>query len=222
MGHRTPPTLPPTLVLAAAGGPCAMRDRYGLVLATAPTAEPITVTDVEDWLRIDPEDSQGAVIALLITEARERFERVTGRALLTQTWRLTLPCFPAMIELPRPPAASVTSITYVDTAGNTQTLSTAAYRLVTDQWPGRIEQVIGQVWPATYPQYEAVKVTYTAGWSAATSVPTEIKLALLQHVAYRFLRRGEGLVGEQAGGGANAAETYLDGLFLKFQAGGYQ
>ena len=199
-----------------------MPDRYGLVLVTPPTAEPLTITEVEDWLRIDPEDSQGAVMALLITEARERLERVTGRALLTQTWRLTLPWFPAVIELPRPPAASVTSITYRDTAGTTQTLASAAYRLVTDQWPGRIEEAAGYSWPATDDALEAVRVTYTAGWSAATSVPTEIKLALLQHVAYRFLRRGEAVAGEQAGATGGGAEAYLDGLFLNFQAGGYQ
>ena len=198
-----------------------MPDRYGLTLVTPTTLSPLTQTEVEDWLRIDPEDAQASVVSMLITEAAQRFERVTGRALLTQTWRLTLPTFPAVIELPRPPAASVSSITYLDTAGTLQTLSASAYRLVTDQWPGRVEEATGYSWPATDDQLEAVKVTYTAGYTAATSIPTEVKIALLQHVAYRFLRRGDAVAGEQAGATGGGAETYLDGLFLKFDAGGY-
>ena len=199
-----------------------MCDRYGLTLVTPATLSPLTQTEVEDWLRIDPEDAQAGVVAMLITEAAQRFERVTGRALLTQTWRLTLDSWPAVIELPRPPAASVTSITYVDTAGNTQTLSASAYRLNADQWPARIEPATGYTWPSLYSWYkEKVKVTYVAGYAAATSIPTEIKLALLQHVAYRFLRRGDAVAGEQAGATGGGAESYLDGLFLKFDAGGY-
>ena len=107
-------------------------------------------------------------------------EAVTWRALIQQTWVLTLPAFPAVIYLPKPPTASVTSIAYIDTAGASQTLSTDIYALDSRQEPARIVTKFGQVWPATRAQNEnAVTVTFVAGYGAsASSVPEPLRHAV--------------------------------------------
>lgn len=135
-----------------------LREHFGLVLVTPPAVEPLTVadgsaTDVKLWLRIDSGDtSQDVLLGALVKAARQRCERVTRRALVTQTWRYALDRFPGWplpdtvpqgsaeawgsdlyrfgidvdpraIRLPRPPLQSVTSVAYTDTTGTPQTLA---------------------------------------------------------------------------------------------------
>jgi hypothetical protein len=67
-----------------------------LRLVTAPTVEPLTVSDavVKQALRVI-DTAEDAYITLLLTMAREACERITRRALMTQTWALTMDKFPA-------------------------------------------------------------------------------------------------------------------------------
>lgn len=95
-----------------------------LKLITAPTVEPVTLAGVKNHLRIDSED-ENALITALITTARQLAERDTKRAFITQTWRLYLDESPAEIYLPKPPLQSVESIktiyaleSYVDQNSN--------------------------------------------------------------------------------------------------------
>src|ERR1051325_1611605 len=55
----------------------------------------------------------------LISEARDLVETLLNRALLQQTWRLTLDAFPCsdVLRLPRPSLISVTSVKYLNTSG---------------------------------------------------------------------------------------------------------
>lgn len=55
--------------------------------------------------------------------ATEAAEQMTGRAIMPQTWELTLDAFPDALELTRVPVASVTSLKYFDATGTEQTLS---------------------------------------------------------------------------------------------------
>jgi hypothetical protein len=50
---------------------------------TPPSVEPITLTDMKNYLNVDFDDLD-AVIAPIITSAREYIEHITGRALATQ------------------------------------------------------------------------------------------------------------------------------------------
>src|SRR5689334_10750978 len=50
---------------------------------TPPSSEPITLSNVKDWLNIDF-SSKDTLISSLITRARSYAETVTGRALATQ------------------------------------------------------------------------------------------------------------------------------------------
>jgi uncharacterized phiE125 gp8 family phage protein len=153
-----------------------MTQSQSLTLQTAPTIEPVSLPDVRTHLRITTHDEDG-YLTTLRRVARQHVERTTGRALLTQTWDYKLGAFIDPIVLPYPPAASVTSITYVDSEGNVQTLSTDVYELDTAR--GHVRRKFGQDWPAVRIHNDAITVRYVAGWTSAAAVPGDIRHAVL-------------------------------------------
>ncbi len=62
-------------------------------LLTAPAAEPLSVADAKAFLRVEHDDDD-AVIAALIAAARNHVEALTRLGLLTQTWRIVLDRWP--------------------------------------------------------------------------------------------------------------------------------
>lgn len=116
------------------------------------------------------------VLNMLAGSATRRAETITRCALLTQTWDLTLDRFPAwVLNVPKPPLRSVTSITYIDTNGVTQTLDASQYVVDTKSEPGRITPAFGAVWPSTQCRINAVTVRLVCGFGAAADVPADVK-----------------------------------------------
>jgi uncharacterized phiE125 gp8 family phage protein len=114
-------------------------------------------------------------------------EHYMGRAILNQTWQLSLDAFPDEIRLVMPPVASVTFVKYLDASGNEQTLATNQYVVDTVTEPCRITPAYQVSWPQTYAQANAVKVEYITGYGATdTSTPAEIKLYLLAKLVEQF------------------------------------
>lgn len=164
--------------------------RYTLKRTVAPASEPITTAEAKSNLRVDISDDD-TLIGNLIAAAREELEGRTSRAFVTQTWQMKLDRFPLdVIEVPICPLATVTSITYLDSAGDSQTLSTDIYTVDTVSEPGRITRKYGQSWPLTYSQQNAVTVTFTAGYGNAAAVPQVVKQAIQMLVAHRYAYRG--------------------------------
>jgi uncharacterized phiE125 gp8 family phage protein len=148
---------------------------YSIELTSEPFAEPLDAQEMKDHLRVDGE-SEDAIVGAWVTAARRYVEDKAGRQFVTATARLTLDRFPftcnyqwlpsperRTIVVPRAPLQSVTSITYVDAGGDTQTLSANSYRVdVRSPW-GRITPAFGLTWPVTRPETSAVTVTCVIG-----------------------------------------------------------
>lgn len=173
--------------------------RYALTLVAPPTAEPVTLAEAKAQLKVDA-SADDALITSLITAARQQAEETGafgfshGRALVTQTLALFLDGFPdadGAIEVPRPPLASVTSITYVDTAGTTQTLASSDYTVDAKSKPGRVAPAFGKSWPATRDVINAVTVTFDAGYGTAAAVPESIKREIKALLVHLYERREE-------------------------------
>lgn len=114
------------------------------------------ITDDDDYIRS------------LIAAAIPVVENLTNRRLMLQTWALFLDTFPrgqCPIELPYPPLRAVSSITYTDVDGNTQTLATSEYQVDDKGLIGTVALKHGKSWPDTQTEgLNAVKVQYTCGY----------------------------------------------------------
>ena len=75
------------------------------------------------------------------------------------------------IRVPRPPLQAVGNIAYIDGSGNlVPTLAASNYQVSTAKEPGLIAPTYGIPWPFTQAQYDAVTVTFTAGYGPQTTI----------------------------------------------------
>jgi len=75
---------------------------WSTAIITEPTVEPISLQEAKDHLRIRHSD-EDTDIERMITAARRHAEQFTGRAFISQRWRLTLDYLPSRIYLPWAP-----------------------------------------------------------------------------------------------------------------------
>lgn len=173
-----------------------MSEDYALATVTGPTAEPVSLDLAKQHLRIDHDDEDDLIRAW-ISAARELCEAHTGRRLVTQTLRLTLPAWPcdSVIRLPVEPVASVTSVVYADAAGDAVTLESGDYQEWLDHSPPIVAPLAGEVWPVVeYGNLKPITVTFVAG-TATTAVPAALKAAVLLTLGYWDGDRGDGDTG---------------------------
>ena len=190
-----------------------------LVTLTAPAAEPVSLAELKDYLRIDAGDtSQDALLTDRGIAAREWAEAYTERRFITQQLRLWLDFFPGYIDmkltgqrvstpfvsganallvglryaisLPCPPVQSIDVFKYVDTNGGTTQL-TANVGFIADlqSQPARLAPPFGSVWPAAQVVPNAIQIDYTAGYGLAAAVPSGIKTAIKRLTAHWFENR---------------------------------
>jgi len=171
-----------------------------LNVTTAAAGLALDLQDVKTHLRID-NDSDGTsvddafLVGTAIPAVSAYVERMCGRAFLTQTWTYKLDRFPwdsVRIEIPKPPLQSITSVTYLDGNGDSQTVSASDYNVITstDVAPGIVELDFGKSWPTTRTQVNAVTITFVAGYGASPEdVPAELKLAMLAAIGVVYEHR---------------------------------
>lgn len=185
--------------------------KYGLQLITAPTIEPVTLDEAKTQVRVAKEVStHDQDLTRLIVAARQVVEDRLNRQLITATWDLHLDRFPLWsgetqnnmtprpIRVPRAPLQSVTYIQYADTSGNTQTLDTSIYKVLTTREPGEIWLKFGQIWKIARFEPDVITVRFVAGFgSTAALVPAKYKQPILLMISDWFENRmGEGETSE--------------------------
>lgn len=193
--------------------------RYGLTLLTPPTVEPVTIAEARKHVELPAGYTKhDDHLARLVKAARQRAEAMTGRQICTATWDLFLDSFDydeQCFYLPKPPLQSVTSITYVDTNGATQTWSSANYTVSVSREPGRVSLAYGVAYPSIRFQSDAVRVRYVAGYGVAAAVPDALKEAILLMVGHWFDHREDVIVGTITSEMPNAARD----LLMQYQCG---
>jgi uncharacterized phiE125 gp8 family phage protein len=171
-----------------------------LTRATPPAVEPVSVSEAKAHLRVDISDDD-SYIQNLVSSAREWCEQYLDRTLINTQWTMRLDSFPYEIELPRPPIATsgtttAVALTYTLGDDSTATLSTTAYRVDRHSTPGVVRQLRAGTWPANLDDYNAVAVTWWAGYGASgTSVPAAIRHAILMLVGHWYESRSSVLTG---------------------------
>jgi uncharacterized phiE125 gp8 family phage protein len=154
--------------------------------------EPVTTAEAKAHLRISHTD-EDALISSLIVAARNYVEGLANRPLVQRPYALKLDRFPMFNEiiLPAGKVSAVASITYVDIAGTTQTLSASGYTVETQRLPGSVVLNPSNLtaWPTSrfYAGIASVTISYTAGYgSTASSVPQALRQAVLMSIGYWY------------------------------------
>lgn len=178
----------------------------GYKRTTEPTSEPITTAEAKSHCRVD-HTADDTLIDTYISAARRWCEDWQNRTAYTTTWTLKLDCFPdrdtgvgaqraARIDLPRGPVASVTSIVYVDSDGNNQTIDASDYVLDNSGTMGNsVYPAYGEVWPTPRNQPNCVTVVYVAGAATTGAIPATFKQAVKLLVGHWYENRESVLVG---------------------------
>lgn len=190
-------------------------NNYKLSLVTAPATEPVTLTEVKAFLRID-NTNDDTLLTSLISVARTAAENYTRRAFISQTWKMYMDKWDIKssniwwdgvkelpisyvtgkqdIEIPLAPLISVTHLkTYDDTDAAT-TFSNSNYFVSVYSGDyaqnGRIVLRDGQAWPTFERPADGIEIQFVAGYGAsASNVPYAIKQAILQEVAFIYEHR---------------------------------
>lgn len=152
----------------------------GLKLITPPAAEPVTLQEAKDHLRITGSD-EDALLTTFIEVAREYCEEYQNKAYITQTWDLSLDEFPkSPYSLPKPPLQSISSIKYYDQDGTEHEFNASNYLVDTASVKGRVSLAYGKSWPSvTLQPINGVVIQFVAGYGdATTDVPERIRNAI--------------------------------------------
>ena len=193
----------------------AQQPHFAVTEVTGPAAEPVDFDFLKSWLRIDANEHNPQLKALL-TMARQMCSDYAGRAFINTQYAMTLDRFPLVpnsqyapgnpnilapvlqnvwpldpsiwaIKLPRSPCVSVDSITYYDVNGNIQTFAPASYILDNKSEPARISPATGSYWPSVQWRPNAVSITFTAGYgTTADKVPAKFRMAIASCVGHWY------------------------------------
>lgn len=168
------------------------------ILVTPPQAEPVSLDEAKMHVRIDGTAEDG-LMERLIAAARTDVESRTGRAMVSQGWRIVLDRVPAngSIRLAPAPVASVEAVTVYAEDGEPTVLDAADYALDAASAPGRLKLVHGRFWGAR--AMNGVEVDFTCGYGAPAEVPAPLRQAVLMLVAYWYEQREAAVVGAVAG-----------------------
>ena len=188
-----------------------------LRLVTPASALAVTLAEAKAHLRVDGTD-EDSLITALIAAATETAEQITGRAIMLQTWEIAIDAFPESIDITRVPLSSVTSVTYTDAAGASQTLTSGTHyriRTIDDFSFSSIVPAYGYTWPTTRSDTDVVVVRFVAGYANAAAVPQPIKNWILLAIGDMYARRERSSTGTERS--QSAPLQFADGLLDRYK-----
>ena len=169
-----------------------------LTKLTNPQTLPVSLDAIKHHVAIDlSESGYDPLLTDLIRSAAEWVESETHVTLIATQLRAVWPEPPAeVVKLPAWPVSAVESITYLDTAGASQTLSAANYRTELVQCPATVRPGISLDWPDTLvDSIVGFTVNMTAGYASAAVVPHAFRHLIKLLVGHWFKHREGVLVG---------------------------
>lgn len=159
---------------------------------TAPAEFTLAEVFTKEQIR-DLGDSEDDLLLEYLAAAREMVETDSRRALLPQTWRLFLDCYPecGVVKIPRCPVSAVSSFQVYNTSGAWQTLIEGTdYVVDLASEPARICRAYGAIWPTHKTSYpNCIKITFTAGYADVDAVPPVAMQAMRLLVGHWYRNR---------------------------------
>ena len=186
-----------------------------LIRTVIPTNAAVSDADQKLHAKIDLTDDDALVTDINLA-AIEYVEDRLQRGFITQTWELSLDGFPRSgcpIELCRVPAIAITSINYIDTNGDSQTLATTEYTLDDKAEPAAIWEAALKTWPATQNVVNSVTILYTVGYGDDDTDISEKYRTLIKQVFTHWYRHREGVKDKKW----EKLPLHMDALFEKYE-----
>ena len=175
---------------------------YNYVVETAPSALPLSLAETRTHLRIT-DSCEDTYIKLLIQTVRDFFEIFTNRTLINTTYKGFLDQFPGTFVYPygyccedgilirKSKVSSITSIKYLLDSVLTTWDNSNYYVSESNMYPN-IFLEDGKSYPTTDDRIQAIEIIFVAGYGATnTDIPSDIKMALLNHIAFLYENRGD-------------------------------
>ena len=165
-------------------------------LKTAPSTEPVTLTEAKLHLKMDDITTDDDLITSLIKAARMACESYCNMGFISQTWEYGLDKF-QNIDLNKYPVTAI-SVQYYDKDNTLQTLASSVYDTDYTNSPIRFRLGYNQTWPDTYKRMNAVIITATVGFTNAAAIPEDIKSAIKLMIGHLYANREAVVVGRIA------------------------
>ena len=164
-----------------------------------PAAEPVTLAEAKDYLRIAG-DAEDGLVAHLVASARARIEELTGVAMISRSLRLTLDWWPRgtverrWVRLPVRPAGDLTAVRVYDRHGVaadvTERFTLPAGRQAKLMWTDGAFP-----WPGQ--RVNGIEIDYAAGFGEAPEdVADGLRLAVKRLAAHAYAARNPGTIAE--------------------------
>lgn len=163
-------------------------------LVEAPGTLPITAAEFrrQAWEIYDADASDDTFITDLLARATAHVETITGRKLVSQTWRGYLDEWPAgagAIELPFGRVTAISRFNWlgVDAVDHTMTAGTDYIASLSGCFPKVV--AVGS-WPSgSLFQVDPIRIEFVAGFGTAAAVPADLKHAILMLAAHWYKNR---------------------------------
>jgi uncharacterized phiE125 gp8 family phage protein len=168
------------------------------ILLAGPAAEPITLTQAKQFLRVEHDDDDDMITAL-IAGSRIHVETQTRRALITQSWRLTRDVWPASgcLALLPVPVKTLDAVRVYKSDGTALALDATGFTLDASDAPARLAFVHGAPVAPERPA-AGIEIDITCGYGdAGTNVPEPLRQAIRLLVAHWYENRGLIAVGSE-------------------------
>ena len=155
---------------------------------THPVDNLISLTAAKLHLKVE-NTTDDELIKSMIAAACDWCKLYEGQTYMMTSYKKHLDDFKSVTYLKFPPVISIDSITYIDTAGATQTLASSVYTLDSDSMPARLYLAYGQSWPSIRDVPKAITITYTAGYTTTFSTSYATDLVTVGNVVFADTNR---------------------------------
>ena len=189
-----------------------------LRLITPATVNCVASTEALTWIRGSSRLAEIDLLTAQIKTAELYAENYTKRAIMGQTWRLTIDSIPSndIIELPRPPlqtpATANVTFEYIDSTGGTQTMPSTCYTIDAESEPARIYRAYDAYWPNDIRDHKnAITIEYNVGVTATSAVDERFKTWMKYRIASMYENR-EGVIIGSNNFLTEMPRDYVDGL----------
>lgn len=160
-------------------------------LISAPAIEPVSIAEAKAHLRIDGNDENDLIGAMLVA-ARVHIEQLARRVLVEQGWRVYLDQWPRkrIVTLSPAPLISVDQVTVYDGDGEPVTVDPEDYEVDAVACPGRLI-LLSPAHSAVGRAANGIEIDVTAGYGpSGIDVPAPLRQAIMMLAANIYEHRG--------------------------------